>query len=72
MDTSPPARSPARTLIDPGLSRAYSDRFIPSRTRSNLASYLNELDENAPCAHSAEREARDACPFGARRAARAR
>jgi hypothetical protein len=38
----------------------YSDRFIPSRTGSNLASYLVELgEENAgAAAHSSEREAR--------------
>jgi hypothetical protein len=46
----------------------YSDRFIPSRTGSNLASYMVELgEENAgAAAHSSEREARAcaACSLG--------
>jgi hypothetical protein len=52
------ADAPRSPVGSPGVT--YSDRFIPSRTGSNLASYLVELgEENAgAAAHSSEREAR--------------
>jgi len=53
------ASSPPTNVGSPSGIRAvaYSDRFIPSRTGSDLATYALELNENAAVAgHATERE----------------